>query len=215
VQVCYSVDGLLDKNNDTLHEDLIKLLSSSKSAAVQQLMELRATKLSVVVDKATANRRASVGAQASNANSSRFQSRSTEFARQLQTLVADLNETTSHFIRCIKPNQVQQPAVVNRTHVLGQMRHGGLMSALAMMHSGYPTRCPYDTIYKRFNALLSTTGAMWCAPRMASVRARNALVMQAIRAWCGCNALHRRTSRMRSCARCRSAPTSISSVRTT
>ena len=119
-------------------------------------MELRASKLCLVVDKSSVNRRASVGTN--NANSSRFQSRSTEFARQLQKLVADLNETTSHFIRCIKPNQVQQPALVNRTHVLGQMRHGGLMSALEMMHSGYPTRCPYDTIYKRFSALLSTTG---------------------------------------------------------
>jgi myosin-6 len=133
--VTYETDGFLDKNNDTIHDSLLEVLSVSKSAFVAGL------------------RPAETEAEASKygPQGGRFKSVSTRFSLQLKSLMATLNSTSSHFIRCIKPNQVQKPAVLERAAVMTQLRYSGMCAALLLMQAGFPTRVSFDEMYMQYS----------------------------------------------------------------
>ena len=47
------------------------------------------------------------------------------FLKQLGELSETLGNTASHFIRCIKPNQVQQPGIFEGPKVIDQLKCSG------------------------------------------------------------------------------------------
>ena len=61
-----------------------------------------------------------------------------------------LNATTSHFIRCIKPNGNQKPGEFNGREVLVQLRYSGMCAALVLMQAGFPTRISFEDLYLRY-----------------------------------------------------------------
>ena len=56
------------------------------------------------------------------------------FLKQLGELADTLGNTSSHFIRCIKPNNAQQPGIFEGNKVVDQLRCSGMMEALKLMH---------------------------------------------------------------------------------
>eukprot|EP00004_Rigifila_ramosa_P024874 TRINITY_DN7311_c0_g1_i3.p1 TRINITY_DN7311_c0_g1~~TRINITY_DN7311_c0_g1_i3.p1 ORF type:complete len:1642 (-),score=466.43 TRINITY_DN7311_c0_g1_i3:61-4626(-) len=129
--VCYQTAGFLDKNNDSLHADLAAMMKASTVPLVAQIFsdELDARK-------------------------ARFGTIANTFSRQLQDLVANLNQTVCHFIRCIKPNEAQAKGIFQGGMILSQLRCNGMLDVLQLMHAGYPTRCPYSDLYDRFRTML-------------------------------------------------------------
>lgn len=128
-EVCYSTEHFLSKNNDTLLKDLAALIELSEDDFVRGLF-------------------------ASSGSAPRFRSVGSAFSKQLTRLMADIGSTVSHFIRCINPNNKQQPQQFDNRYVLRQLRCNGLFDALTLMHSGYPTRCPYEVVANRYRCLL-------------------------------------------------------------
>eukprot|EP00299_Pterocystis_sp_00344_P009852 c4277_g1_i1.p1 GENE.c4277_g1_i1~~c4277_g1_i1.p1 ORF type:complete len:1130 (+),score=294.46 c4277_g1_i1:451-3390(+) len=139
--VCYSLEGFLDKNNDTLQQDLLLAVMQSKSAF---LLELFPEHKELAADKMKGTRFASV---------------SNKFSTQLESLMEVLHATSSHFIRCIKPNPQQKPNLYDRFSVMTQLRCSGMLDALRLMHEGFPTRCPYDDLYERYRLFMPPTVA--------------------------------------------------------
>ncbi len=64
--------------------------------------------------------------------------------------MSELNSTTSHFIRCIKPNQLQVPSKFDNTGVMTQLRYNGMCTALELMQYGFPTRIGFEELYARY-----------------------------------------------------------------
>eukprot|EP00002_Diphylleia_rotans_P018353 TRINITY_DN3556_c0_g3_i2.p1 TRINITY_DN3556_c0_g3~~TRINITY_DN3556_c0_g3_i2.p1 ORF type:complete len:1043 (-),score=218.53 TRINITY_DN3556_c0_g3_i2:82-3210(-) len=138
-EVCYLTAGFRDKNNDNLHPDFLLLMKSSSNGTIQSLFDESATGES---------------SQASNARSV-----GSLFSKQLNELIDNLNSTVCHFIRCIKPNEQQKPAIFEGGMILTQLRCNGMLDVLQLMHAGYPTRCPYDDLYLRFKQMLPASVA--------------------------------------------------------
>ena len=134
--VTYETDGFLDKNNDTIHDSLLGVLSESGSPFVTELRP---------AESEDDRKDAKFGPQGG-----RFKSVSHRFSKQLQELMATLNSTNSHFIRCIKPNQEQKPQVLDRHGVTTQLRYSGMCAALLLMQAGFPTRISFEDLYAQY-----------------------------------------------------------------
>ena len=136
--VTYSVEGFLDKNMDPLNEDVEKMLFNSHNFLLHDLFPY---------EEADPNARG-------RGRAKKKQSVGGRFLKQLGELADTLGNTSSHFIRCIKPNNQQVPLQWDGNKIVDQLRCSGMMEALKLMHEGYPTRCPFDDLYGRYKDLM-------------------------------------------------------------
>ncbi|KAG9153857.1 hypothetical protein Leryth_005955 [Lithospermum erythrorhizon] len=128
-EVLYDTSGFLEKNRDTLHTETIQLLSVCQA----QLPQAFASKFR---------------------NKSHNQSVASKFKAQLFRLVQQLETTTPHFIRCIKPNGKKVPGLYENETVLEQLRSCGLLEVVKIARSGYPTRLTHQEFTRRYGFLL-------------------------------------------------------------
>ncbi|MCO5570788.1 hypothetical protein L7F22_024516 [Adiantum nelumboides] len=142
-EVTYDTLGFLEKNRDLLHSDLLHLLSSSDA----YLPQLFATNIEQNLSKLISPARRS-------GTESQKQSVSTKFKGQLTRLMQRLENTEPHFIRCIKPNALQQPNSYQEDLVLQQLRCCGVLEVVRISRSGYPTRVTHQSFALRYGFLL-------------------------------------------------------------
>ncbi|CAF2326133.1 unnamed protein product [Brassica napus] len=138
-EVLYDTNGFLEKNRDPLPADLINLLSSCDC----QLLKLFSTKMRGKSQKPLM------------LSDSTNQTVGTKFKGQLFKLMNKLENTTPHFIRCIKPNSKQLPRVYEEDLVLQQLRCCGVLEVVRISRSGYPTRLTHQEFAGRYGFLLS------------------------------------------------------------
>ncbi|KAF8054019.1 hypothetical protein N665_1355s0004 [Sinapis alba] len=144
-EVTYETTGFLEKNRDLLHLDSIQLLSSCSC----HLPQAFASSMLIQSEKPV------VGPlyKAGGADSQRL-SVATKFKGQLFQLMQRLGNTTPHFIRCIKPNNVQSPGVYEQGLVLQQLRCCGVLEVVRISRSGFPTRMSHQKFARRYGFLL-------------------------------------------------------------
>jgi len=63
-----------------------------------------------------------------------------------------LESTTPHFIRCIKPNNLQSPESYEQGLVLQQLRCCGVLEVVRISRSGFPTRMSHQKFARRYNS---------------------------------------------------------------
>ncbi|KFH00513.1 myosin K, partial [Toxoplasma gondii VAND] len=86
--------------------------------------------------------------------SSRRSTLSAQFASQLQQVLKALQETSCHFIRCVKPNRVQEAGIFEDAYVHRQLRCSGMSDLLRVMADGFPCRLPYVELWRRYETKL-------------------------------------------------------------
>nr|KYP44195.1 Myosin-2 heavy chain [Cajanus cajan] len=128
-EVLYDTNDFLEKNRDMLSSDSIQLLSSCNC----ELLQLFSKKFS----------------------QSQKQSVATKFKGQLFKLMHQLESTTPHFIRCIKPNAKQLPGIYDDNLVLQQLRCCGVLEVVRLSRAGYPIRMTHLEFSRRYGFLLS------------------------------------------------------------
>jgi myosin heavy subunit len=94
--------------------------------------------------------------QSSQRSSIRGVSVGSQFRTSLQSLVADLERTQPHYIRCIKPNGSKSKGIFAASGILQQLRYSGMMEAIRIRQEGYAFREEHEKFYNRFSVLLST-----------------------------------------------------------
>ncbi|KAL0443487.1 UNVERIFIED_CONTAM: Myosin-2 [Sesamum latifolium] len=138
-EVLYDTGEFLEKNRDALHSEIVQLLSSCTACQLPQWF-------------------ASVLEQSEKITNSSFQlgrpayqkqSVATKFKGQLFKLMQQLESTTPHFIRCIKPNNKQIPGAFEKDLVLEQLRSCGVLEVVRISRSGYPTRMTHQEFTRR------------------------------------------------------------------
>lgn len=144
-EVTYDTSGFLEKNRDLLHLDSIQLLSSCTC----KLPPIFASNMLTQTEKPV------VGAlhRSGGADSQKL-SVATKFKSQLFQLMQRLESTTPHFIRCIKPNNLQRPGTYEQGLVLQQLRCCGVLEVVRISRSGYPTRMSHQKFARRYGFLL-------------------------------------------------------------
>ena len=139
LQVCYTVDGFVEKNMETLSKELKDLGESSSHLFLKAMYSTTA-----IETQGSTSQRSSI----------RGSSVSWQFRSSLQTLVSDLERTQPHYIRCIKPNNAKLPGAFASADILKQLKYSGMMEAIRIRREGYALREEHETFYKRFSLLL-------------------------------------------------------------
>ncbi|KAK4441603.1 Myosin-9 [Sesamum alatum] len=135
-EVQYQSDQFLDKNKDYVvaeHQDLLTASTCPFVAALFPPLPEEPTK--------------------SSNKSSKFSSIGSRFKLQLQQLMDTLNSTEPHYIRCVKPNNLFKSSIFENANVMQQLRCGGVLEAIRISCSGYPTHMTFDEFLRRFGFL--------------------------------------------------------------
>ncbi|KAM6294831.1 unconventional myosin-Va-like [Aegotheles albertisi] len=156
-KVEYQCDGFVEKNRDTVPEELVGLLRASKSALLAELFleegrgpgSLQSRRSSGHRMVGRPGRRSLPGSQKSK------KSISSQFKASLKQLMEMLGSTTSHYIRCIKPNDGKEPFVFDSRRAVEQLRACGVLETIRISASGYPSRWTYQEFLERYRALVS------------------------------------------------------------
>uniref|UniRef100_A0A671WPM1 Methyl-CpG binding domain protein 3b n=1 Tax=Sparus aurata TaxID=8175 RepID=A0A671WPM1_SPAAU len=143
--VQYECDGFLDKNRDTVFEELINILKASQSELVAELFQQQGNVSSVANGSVRSGKRATrehkltVGFQ---------------FRQSLQMLMDTLNSTTPHYVRCIKPNDLKEPFLFDPGRTVQQLRACGVLETIRISAAGFPSRWTYEEFFSRYRLLL-------------------------------------------------------------
>eukprot|EP01031_Cornospumella_fuschlensis_P029410 gene29410-35499_t len=142
-QIRYDCAGFLEKNRDKLYEHLEALLASSGNARFREFMTTDWSKADTEAGKAEAATSSLSSKNASTTIATRFQN-------QLGSLMEVLDHSQPQFIKCIKPNNTKEPLEYEEELVLTQLRYSGVLEAIQVRKSGYPTRRAHAAFWKAF-----------------------------------------------------------------
>ncbi|KAK6132735.1 hypothetical protein DH2020_033540 [Rehmannia glutinosa] len=149
-EVIYDTGEFLEKNRDLLPFDTIQLLLSCTC----QLPQYFASTLL----KQSHNPESKL--MQSGMLACQKQTVAKNFKGQLFELMQHLESTKPHFIHCIKPNTKRIPGVFEKDLALEQLRCSGVLEAVKIWRSGYPTRMTHQEFTRRYGILLP--GNMAC-----------------------------------------------------
>ncbi|XP_019883807.2 unconventional myosin-Va [Camponotus floridanus] len=148
--VQYETLGFLEKNRDTVIEEQVDVLRGSENKLLKQLLSDGDPKLAVP------HIRVKVSAQQNTPNVSNKQNGKTvgsQFRDSLNTLMATLNATTPHYVRCIKPNDAKEAFLYNPTRVVQQLRACGVLETIRISAAGFPSQRIYADFFQRYGCL--------------------------------------------------------------
>lgn len=135
--VVYTISGFVDKNNDTLFQDLKRMLYQCKMPALQTMFPGGADELTKVhKNPATA---------------------ATNFKTSMLDLVDLLQNKNPYYVRCIKPNNNKAADLYDSELCSHQVRYLGLMENLRVRRAGYCNRQIYDIFVQRYKMLTKQT----------------------------------------------------------
>ncbi|KAM9796921.1 unconventional myosin-Va [Syngnathus typhle] len=159
--VQYQCGGFLDKNRDTVFEELVNVMKASQSELVAELFQQQG-KGSGVANGRRAHRehKLTVGFQ---------------FRQSLQMLMETLNSTTPHYVRCIKPNDLKEPFMFDPKRTVQQLRACGVLETIRISAAGFPSRWTYEEFFLRYRVLLQGC-QRWEEARLACQQALPQLI---------------------------------------
>jgi len=133
--VYYNVTGFLEKNKDQLNPDIINVLRGSSLNIIKSMFPPDATGGAIKGGKVV---KLTLGGQ---------------FKGQLNELIATLNSTFPHFVRCMKSNDKKSGNIFTSGRMQDQLRYAGLVEVCRIRKLGYPVRRPFNEFYKRFKPI--------------------------------------------------------------
>ncbi|XP_061825671.2 unconventional myosin-Vc isoform X3 [Nerophis lumbriciformis] len=154
-KVEYHCKDFLEKNRDALYEELVEVMRDSQFPFLakffqeeeQKALNIRGIKVKAArpgVKPANKQLRTSVG---------------DKFCSSLSLLMATLNATTPHYVRCIKPNDEKLPFEYDSRRVVQQLRACGVLETIRISAQSYPSRWTYSEFYNRYNVLMTNQEA--------------------------------------------------------
>ena len=176
LDVTYEVEGFLEKNRDTVPDEQMALLASTKNPFLKEVLDaaLNSTRVvdgpqpaspafsdsgsggsrrsSVIPDPGRSSLVASTNAAGGAKRPGAANKKPTQgsiFKASLIALMETLSETNVHYIRCIKPNELKRPWEFQPQQVLGQLRACGVLETIRISCAGYPTRWTYEEFAER------------------------------------------------------------------
>jgi myosin-5 len=168
--VCYSCEGLVERNRDRLNQEAIDLLSSSSlgtisAAAAGNVVALPTAAIggggrggggggrggrASISEPRTPGGSAMRGAGAGRRSSIVASSVSSQFKAQLAQLLATVRTTSPHYVRCLKPNDQNVCNLFNRVRIVEQLACGGVLEAVRVSRAGFPIRLARTQFLARY-----------------------------------------------------------------
>ncbi|WFD44605.1 class II myosin [Malassezia psittaci] len=136
----YNTEQWLDKNRDPLNENVARVLASSQEPFLASLF----AEFESPTDSHTSTPRGRRGA---------FRTVGQRHKEQLASLMAQLDATEPHFVRCIVPNSEKKPGKLELPLVLDQLRCNGVLEGIRIARLGYPNRLLFSEFSSRYAIL--------------------------------------------------------------
>ncbi|CAM9733567.1 unnamed protein product [Bubo scandiacus] len=140
--VDYNISGWLEKNKDPLNETVIGLYQKSSVKT-----------LALLFASYGGEAEGGGGKKGGKKKGSSFQTVSALFRENLNKLMTNLRSTHPHFVRCIIPNEVKTPGVMEHELVLHQLRCNGVLEGIRICRKGFPSRVLYADFKQRYRVL--------------------------------------------------------------
>merc|ERR1712055_398566 len=93
------------------------------------------------------------GGKGGKKKSGGFKTVSSGYREQLNSLLATLNSTEPHFIRCIVPNETKSPGVCTADLIMHQLTCNGVLEGIRICQLGLPNRMLYADFKQRYKIL--------------------------------------------------------------
>mmetsp|Transcript_19374 Transcript_19374/g.28663 ORF Transcript_19374/g.28663 Transcript_19374/m.28663 type:complete len:1499 (+) Transcript_19374:129-4625(+) len=154
--ITYETEGFLEKNRDSLHSEGIKLINSSSSEFIRELVTEDATP--------TATQGSHTPKHTKNSNTVGAQ-----FRTQLNSLLTVIEDTHPHYVRCLKPNDKNIKSCFDVTRITSQLANGGVLAAVHVARAGFPVRMQHSEFIARYKILFpSKVQRAWTKAKRAS-----------------------------------------------
>ncbi|XP_044596098.1 myosin heavy chain, muscle isoform X13 [Cotesia glomerata] len=142
--VPYNITGWLEKNKDPLNDTVVDQFKKSSN---KLLIEIFADHPGQSGDggKDAKGGRGKKGGGFSTVSSS--------YKEQLNNLMTTLRATQPHFVRCIIPNELKQPGVIDSHLVMHQLTCNGVLEGIRICRKGFPNRMMYPDFKLRYMIL--------------------------------------------------------------
>ena len=163
--VGYLIEGFVDKNRDTLPGELTQLFTTSSNPLLVALFKPggEGGRDGEPVQKSA---RGGGARGRSGGGGKRTTALAAQFAGSLDELMAVLQRTTPHFVRCVKPNFDLKPNQLDGANVMRQLREMGMVHVVRARKMGFAHRYTFERFLSRYGYLLKNRqldeGA--CAP---------------------------------------------------
>eukprot|EP00522_Entomoneis_paludosa_P018802 CAMPEP_0172440310 /NCGR_PEP_ID=MMETSP1065-20121228/970_1 /TAXON_ID=265537 /ORGANISM="Amphiprora paludosa, Strain CCMP125" /LENGTH=1156 /DNA_ID=CAMNT_0013189097 /DNA_START=168 /DNA_END=3638 /DNA_ORIENTATION=- len=152
-KVVYFADGFITRNQDTLPLDLKNAAKKSSNEIIAQHLENEKMMKGAGGGPAVA----SSGPRRGKSNIA-ADTVWTKFRTQLNSLMKMLNETQSRYVRCVKPNGLKKPLVMQHMMTVEQLRCAGVVAAVTISRSAFPNRLDHRSCLERFKMLVKKKG---------------------------------------------------------
>ncbi|XP_011345050.1 myosin heavy chain, muscle isoform X12 [Ooceraea biroi] len=143
--VPYNITGWLEKNKDPLNDTVV---DQYKKSANKLLVEIFADHPGQSGDAGGGGGKGGRGKKGGG-----FSTVSSSYKEQLNNLMTTLRATQPHFVRCIIPNELKQPGVIDSHLVMHQLTCNGVLEGIRICRKGFPNRMVYPDFKLRYKIL--------------------------------------------------------------
>ncbi|KAK3930628.1 Myosin heavy chain, muscle, partial [Frankliniella fusca] len=142
--VSYNITGWLEKNKDPLNDTVV---DQFKKGSNKLLVEIFA-------DHPGQSGGGDAGGKGGRGKKGGgFATVSSSYKEQLNSLMTTLRSTQPHFVRCIIPNELKQPGVIDSHLVMHQLTCNGVLEGIRICRKGFPNRMQYPDFKLRYKII--------------------------------------------------------------
>lgn len=163
--VKYSSISFLEKNQDVVRPELANVASQSTSPLICELSDFfriddallnksnplavrKQSSRNILPQKPLSSPTASAHHRVSIHNKTK--TLGGEFRGQMEELMTNINTTSPHYIRCLKPNSNNVGNEFDSPLIVSQLRCGGVLEAVRVSRAGYSKRFTFDVFFRRY-----------------------------------------------------------------
>ncbi|XP_029155878.1 myosin heavy chain, muscle isoform X16 [Nylanderia fulva] len=159
--VPYNITGWLEKNKDPLNDTVV---DQYKKSTNKLLVEIFA-------DHPGQSGGGDAGGGGKGGRGKKgggFSTVSSSYKEQLNNLMTTLRATQPHFVRCIIPNELKQPGVIDSHLVMHQLTCNGVLEGIRICRKGFPNRMVYPDFKLRYKILCANAVPEPCDAQKAT-----------------------------------------------
>ncbi|XP_067622952.1 myosin heavy chain, muscle isoform X45 [Eurosta solidaginis] len=163
--VAYNITGWLEKNKDPLNDTVVDQFKKSQNKLLIEIF-------------ADHPGQSGGGEQAKGGRGKKgggFATVSSAYKEQLNSLMTTLRSTQPHFVRCIIPNEMKQPGVVDAHLVMHQLTCNGVLEGIRICRKGFPNRMVYPDFKQRYMILAPAIMTAEKVPKNAAAKCLEAV----------------------------------------
>ncbi|XP_025075677.1 myosin heavy chain, muscle isoform X9 [Pogonomyrmex barbatus] len=159
--VPYNITGWLEKNKDPLNDTVVDQFKKSNNKLLVEIF----------ADHPGQSGDAGGGGGGKGGRGKKgggFSTVSSSYREQLNNLMTTLRATQPHFVRCIIPNELKQPGVIDSHLVMHQLTCNGVLEGIRICRKGFPNRMVYPDFKLRYKILCANAVPEPCEPQKAT-----------------------------------------------